>query len=89
MQTADLLNAYRDYAAKYADWQHSFDLEKILDQPDAPVMSAQAKAGEMIARRGSLAHALAEALAHTLDGSEVSESLRSAYQELISAAIEA
>ena len=46
-----LLNAANAYSIAYAEWEaaNPFDLLTIMDRPDAPVQSPEARAGELIA----------------------------------------
>lgn len=50
----NLLNAHEAYAVAYANWEaaNPFDLMTILDRPEAPVQSPEARAGELIALGG-------------------------------------
>ena len=89
MNAAQLLNAYREYAAAAADHGQSFDLASpdFFDHAASALeQSAEALAGELIHEHGSLERALAVALTHALDGSGVSERNRAAYQRLVWAA---
>jgi excisionase family DNA binding protein len=85
MTAADLLNAYREYAAATAAWEQHFDLANILDLPSAPEQSIPAKAGEIIHRRGNIDAALVEAQ-WGIEDPDCSEQLREVYQLVIGAA---
>jgi len=49
-----LINAYEAHAAAYAQWEteHPFDLMTVMDRPEAPAQSPEARAGELIATGG-------------------------------------
>jgi hypothetical protein len=87
MTSTDLLNAHNDYADAYDAWEtaYPFDLLTAMDRPNPPEQSIAAQAGEMIAKRG-LTQALAVALTHAMDGSNVSDQQRAVYLELTIAA---
>lgn len=82
MTTDQLLNAYREYAAKDTQADAEFDLLNFPDLPERPVMTVEAKAGEIISRRGSLAAALIEA-EYGIEDPDCPEALKEAYQLVI------
>ena len=90
MTTAELLNAYAAHTAAVAAYEtaNPFDLATAMGRPAAPHQSVAAQTGEMIATRG-LTKALAVALTHAMDGTQVSAQLRAVYTELVLAAVDA
>lgn len=90
MTANQLLNVYNDYTVDMDEYEadYPFDLETAMDRPAAPAQSIAAQAGELIAERGGLVRAMAVALTHTMDGSNISDQQRAVYMELVIAAVE-
>lgn len=80
MDELKLIQAHHEYEARQAP----FDLENILDMDTEP-QSVEARAGQLIVEAGSLQRALAQALAHTLDGSTISQFQHDVYFALVMA----
>lgn len=85
MKTTELLSAYNEWAAADAKADAAFDLLNFPNLPERQEMSTQAKAGEIIHRRGSLRAALVEAQAG-IENPDCSEQLKETYQLVIEAA---
>lgn len=85
MNANQLLNSYRSYAAADADADAAFDLVTFPNLPERPTYTTEAMAGEVIARRGSVKAALAEAEAG-IEDPDCSEQRKAAYQLIIEAA---
>lgn len=84
MNAAQLLNAYREFAAANASADAEFDLLNFPNLPERPEMTAEIKAGELINERG-LAGALKVA-EFGIEDADCPEPRKAAYQLIIEAA---
>ena len=90
MNAYELVKAYADYDAECDAYEaaHPSDLLTVMDRPAPPVQSIAAIAGQMITdSEYGLKGALARALAHALDGTEITAHYRAVYTELVIAAV--